>query len=188
MVVVGPDGVGKSGLAAALLDVAPGPSCYFHFRPPLRGPLLTEVPDDPAPPEKNRDVGWAPVGWLRLGLNFIRFWLGYLRLVRPAIRRGALVVCDRWAYGYVVQPAPLRYAGPRWLASLVIQLLPTPHLVVNLVAPPAEIYRRKQELTAMEIAGELEAWGRLPAPRLITLDAMQSSREMADLVVAELRL
>ena len=187
MVLVGPDGVGKSGLASALLEMTPAPSCYFHFRPPLRKPLLTRVPEEP-PKAKNRESTWPPLGWVRLGIARVRFWAGYLRVVRPAIRRGALVVGDRWAYGYLVQPRALRYGGPRWLARLMIGVLPTPHLVVNLVAPPGEIHRRKQELTEVEIAHELEAWAALPAPRMITVDAIQTSREMADRVLTELAL
>ena len=188
MVVVGPDGVGKSGLARTLLEMAPVESGYFHFRPPLRRPLLRGVPSDEAPTPKNRAEPSVPLGWLRLGLAFIRFWAGYIAAVRPAVRQGGLVVGDRWAYGYLVQPRGLRYGGPRWLADVMVRSLPSPDLVVNLIAPPIEIHRRKQELTTDEIADELKAWDGIPAPRMMTIDALETSQEMAARVLRELDL
>lgn len=188
VVVVGPDGVGKSDLARALLEIAPVFSGYFHFRPPIRHPLLSSVPNDESPALKNLDKPSVPLGWLRLCLAFVRFWAGYEAAVRPAIRRGGLVIGDRWAYGYLVQPRALRYGGPRWLAQVMINRLPSPDLVVNLAAPPFEIRRRKQELTAEQIADELDAWARIPVPRMITVDALQTSWDMADRVISELDL
>ncbi len=187
MVVVGPDGVGKSGLARALLEMAPVESHYFHFRPVLGKPLPTSVPIDDAP-AKTQDEPSMVLGWLRLGLALIRFWEGYLAKIRPAVRRGALVVGDRWAYGYVVQPRALRYGGPRWLATFMLRLFPSPDLVVNLTAPPVEIHRRKQELTVAEIEAELQAWDRIPARRSMKIDALETSSEMAARILTVLDL
>jgi len=185
VVMVGPDGVGKSSLADALLERSLVRAGYFHFRPPLRGSLPTRVPTDFARP-KHQSPTWPPVGWIRLGLAFARFWMGYLRVVRPMVRDGGLVVGDRWAYGYLVQPAALRFGGPPWLARLMVGWLPSPDLVVNLVAPAAEIHRRKQELTEEEIFDELRAWASLPAPRILTVDALRSPRDMAAEILSEL--
>ena len=154
--IVGPDGVGKSGLAQALVEIAPGESGYFHFRPPFRGRLRSSVPTAQQPTTKNRGTPSLVVGWLRLSVAFVRFWAGYLLRVRPVLGRGGLVVGDRWAYGYLVQPRALRYGGPPWLASFMIKSLPSPDLVVNLTAPPQEIHRRKQELTVTELCSVLQ--------------------------------
>lgn len=186
VVIVGPDGVGKSGLARALVEMAPVESAYFHFRPPISGGLRASVPAEKEPRTKNRRKPALLLGWLRLSLAFVRFWVGYLISVRPILGRGGLVVGDRWAYGYLVQPRALRYGGPTWLASLMVKCLPSPDLVVNLTAPLHEIHRRKQELTVEEIAAELEAWDRIPAPRMIRLDALETSHGMADRVMSVL--
>jgi thymidylate kinase len=188
VVIVGPDGVGKSGLAQALVEIAPGETGYFHFRPPIRGRLRPTVPIEMRTITKNRTEPLLLLGWLRLSLAFVRFWAGYLLSIRPVLGRGGLVIGDRWAYGYLVQPLALRYGGPPWLASFVIRSLPSPDLVVNLTAPPREIHRRKQELSLEEIAAELEAWNRIPAPRMVRLDALQTSRGMAEWVLSELDL
>jgi thymidylate kinase len=188
VVIVGPDGVGKSGLARALDEIAPGETGYFHFRPPIRDRLHQSVPIETQPTTKNRTKPLLLLGWLRLALAFVRFWVGYLLSIRPVLGRGGLVIGDRWAYGYLVQPLALRYGGPPWLAAFVIRRLPSPDLVVNLTAPPREIHRRKQELSLEEIAAELEAWNRIPAPRMVSLDALQTSRAMAEWVLSELDL
>jgi thymidylate kinase len=188
VVIVGPDGVGKSGLARALMETATGESGYFHFRPPTRGRLRTSVPIEQQPATKNRHRPSLLLGWVRLALAFVRFWAGYVSSVRPMLDRGGLVIGDRWAYGYLVQPHALRYGGPHWLARMMIKGLPSPDLVVNLIAPPEEIHRRKQELTVEEIGAEMEAWNRVPVPRMVTLDALETSRGMAHRVMSELGL
>jgi hypothetical protein len=71
---------------------------------------------------------------------------------------------------------------------MMIRGLPSPDLVVNLTAPPEEIHRRKQELTVEEIAAEMEAWGRIPARRMVRLDALETSQDMAHRVMSELNL
>ncbi|MFP3882614.1 MAG: hypothetical protein ACLFWH_09880 [Actinomycetota bacterium] len=134
-----------------------------------------------------KDPGPAfPFGWLRLARNAVIAWIGYLTAIRPTVARGELVVADRWLYGYVVQPRPLRYGGPEWLARLAIALLPTPDVVINLTAPVDVIYARKSELSKEEIEQELEKWQNLPTDRLATIDTSdgleKSVREVLSLI------
>ena len=169
--VVGPDGVGKTSVCRALADLYGGETAYLHFRPPTSGRLPTGPPEfSVPPPDKGPDSGSRVAGWLRLARNVVRFWIGYLATIRPALQRGALVVADRWAYGYVAQPRALKYFGPEALARLAIRLLPRPDLVANLTAPPEVIHERKQELTLDEISAELETWATIPARRLTPID------------------
>lgn len=182
VVVVGPDGVGKTTLAEGLLEARQGH--YFHFRPPFRAKsMLSRPPHHDPPLSKDPGPTFPPVGWLRLARNFVSSWIGYLTAVRPATSRGALVVGDRWLFGYLVQPRPLRYGGPEWLARLAIALLPSPDLVVNLTAPVELIAALKEELSRSEIARELEAWKSLPVANLVTIDA---SSEIQDVTLAVL--
>jgi thymidylate kinase len=116
----------------------------------------------------------------------IRFWTGYLVRVQPALSAGRLVVADRWAYGYLVQPAALRFYGPVWLARLVLRLLPQPDLVANLTAPADVIRSRKQELTSSEISAELAEWSDLPARRLRPFDTQGPPDQVAAQILEEL--
>jgi thymidylate kinase len=179
VVLVGPDGVGKTAVARALLEHHRGPAAYFHFLPPLSGPLARD-PGPAAPPlPKAAAGGSAVLGWFRIFRNAARCWAGYLRTVRPALKRSWLVVGDRWMYGYVAQPDALRFHGPDFLARAIVGLLPRPHLIVNLTAPPHVIRERKHELTLSQIEKELLAWSSLGVANFQTLDATRLPRDIA---------
>ena len=187
MVVVGPDGVGKTTLAAELLKAWPDERRYFHFRPVLRWPMLE------APPPAGGFVGSKPyrrgsrvLGWARILRNLVLFSLGHLARVRPALRRGALVVGDRWAYGYLAAPYALKYYGPRWLARVVLSLLPEPDLVVCLTAPAEVVVTRKPELTLEQVMAEDRLWQEVPARRKTTLVALQPAEVLARKVLSGL--
>jgi thymidylate kinase len=172
VVIVGPDGVGKTTVARALIEQHDGPAAYFHFLPRIDGVLAT-APDATPPPPPPKATGGAlrVVGWMRLLRNTLRCWLGYVRTIRPALQSGCLVVGDRWMYGYLVQPDALRFSGPAGLASAVIRSLPRPDLIVNLAAPADVIQSRKSELTIAQIEQELQRWPELPLTCVKTIDA-----------------
>jgi hypothetical protein len=89
-------------------------------------------------------------------------------------------------YGYVVQPYALRFHGPEWLARAVMRLLPRPHLIVNLTAPPHVIRERKQELTLSQIEHELLGWSSLRVPNFQTVDATRLPHEIASEILVTL--
>ena len=184
VVLVGPDGVGKTSLARELIAAHGPPTLYIHFRPhPFRRPPA--VPTGGAAPPKRTDQDLAALGWLRLVRSLAYCWVGYLRWIRPACRRGALVVGDRWIYGYVGQPQALGFAGPLWLARLAIRLGPAPDLVVRLSAAPEVVAARKSDLSAQEIAIENQRWASLPGP-VLDLDASRPLDELARTMEAAL--
>lgn len=182
IVLVGPDGVGKTEVARALLRRRGGR--YFHFRPPIRVSGLLETPPSDAQPKTNH-TGRFPLGALRLLRNFVLFWSGYLASVVPTIRDGVDVIGDRWAYGYLVQPDALRFSGPHWLAELAIRALPQPDVVVNLTATAETVVGRKPELTLDQIDRELEAWSTLPVKRLVSVDAEPPVDIVVDRLIEE---
>lgn len=188
MVLVGPDGVGKTTVARALAEQYGGPTAYFHFIPPMRERLDARPPDWSAPPPNmHGSNGSRVLGWCRLMRNVVRLWCGYLLRVRPALQKGSLVVGDRWVYGYLVRPQPLGFYGPRGLASAALRMLPSPDLVANLRASPDLIRHRKQELTVSQIEEELAAWAGLSEPHAKTFAADEPPRVIARRILQELR-
>jgi thymidylate kinase len=179
IVVVGPDGSGKTSVARLLARMDRGPTGYFHFRPISSGPLSPAPEDVDQPQSKKGPGGSVLLGWVRIAVAFARFWFGYVRTIRPALRRDALVIGDRWAYGYIAQPTPLGFRGPPQLARLVIRLLPRPDLVVNLHAAPEIIHRRKQELPVAEIAHELQRWRTVATDRRLDVSAERDPETIA---------
>jgi thymidylate kinase len=172
VILVGPDGVGKTTAARAVIERHGGPTGYFHFLPPIGSRLAREPDATVIPPPPKSGAGASVVlGSIRILRNAARCWVGYVRTVRPALKQGYLVVGDRWMYGYLVQPDALKFGGPRLLARAVVRLLPRPHLIVNLSAPAELIRTRKQELSLRQIEQELLAWSSLPVPNLYTIDA-----------------
>lgn len=167
VVLIGPDGVGKTSVARELAKQFSGEFRYFHFRPSWR------LQSMPLVDSGQRVTAFRPPGkfsgWIRLSSNLIRFWIGYLVSLRPVRRRGGLIVGDRWAYSYLLDPASVRYGGPMWLATLMLRLLPRPDLVCALTASPQVIHTRKPELSIGEITRQLAEIARLPS--VVTLEA-----------------
>lgn len=185
VVLVGPDGVGKSTLARAIAEASSVDVRYVHFAPPARGPL-PPVPTTTSsmPPPKASGSRSTVLSCLRLLRSWLRFWLGYVGSVRPALAAGSLVLGDRWGYGYLGQPWALRYSGPRWLADFAVRTLPQPNVVVSLTAPVEVVRARKQELTEEQIQAELVGYATLPVRRLITLSAEERPDVLARQVLA----
>lgn len=188
--LAGPDGVGKTTVARTLLDGHAGPTGYVHFRPPMNGALEDGPPvvGIEGPPkefgsETTLDV---VVGWIRLFRSLGSFWVGYLRTVRPAIKTGALVVADRWAYGYIVQPRALKFYGPPWLARWAVDKMPKPNVLAVLQAPPDVVHARKDQLTLEQIESELTAWAELPCHDPVFVDANQPPALVAGAIRARL--
>ncbi|HEU0299536.1 MAG TPA: hypothetical protein VFR37_08785 [Longimicrobium sp.] len=169
VVLLGPDGCGKSsvlaGVSRALVDDFAGVEAR-HFRPQARWGTGVAVERPHALPPRS-----GPASVLKLALDFVRFRAGHRRWVRPAVRRGWLVIFDRYYHDLLADPRRYRYGGPAWLARWVGRRVPAPDLFVVLDAPAELLQARKAEVAPAESAAARQAYlalaGTLPRARVV---------------------
>jgi thymidylate kinase len=154
VVVMGPDGVGKSTLIEHLLqEVAPAfrRRRVFHWRPMLLWRRKT-VRDSTQPHSHPPNAGWWSIA--RLFAHLLDYWLGYWLLIRPLLARSSLVVFDRYFHDLLADPRRYRFGGPLWLARSLTRLIPKPDLLFILDAPVQVILSRKREVPPDEVLSQ----------------------------------
>lgn len=151
--VLGPDGVGKSTIIAALqqeLQPAFRRVAYRHLRPRLlrRGQA---APSEITNPHGTAERGWA-ASLAKLGLFVADAVLGEWLSIRPLKIRSNLVIFDRYPHDMLADPRRYGLSTPRWFNAAVLGLAPKPDLWLILDAPVDVILARKQEITAESCA------------------------------------
>ncbi len=159
VICLGPDGVGKSSVAAGLQSTLR--QCFrrthsFHLRPGLlrgaaAGREFTAQPQG----KPARSYCGSIAKFLFLLSDY---WLGYWICVRPLLVRSSLVVFDRYFDDLIADPRRFRVQSLTWLARFISRIIPTPDIVLVLDAPPETVHNRKQELTVPEISRQREAY------------------------------
>lgn len=192
--LVGPDGAGKSTLAAQLtaeLRTRAIEVRHDYWRPGLL-PMPGRLVGKPAPGLVTDPHGRPPHGRVKASLRllhyFLDFRLGYWAIYRPLLRRGGVVVVERGWQDLLVDPR--RYLMPfRQPAAVLAHLLPRPDVIAILAAPVDDLHARKQELTRAEIDRQLAAWRRQARARhgVIELDVREPpARLVEELLESEL--
>jgi thymidylate kinase len=162
LVVLGPDGVGKSTLIARLTQVLLPPFrrwIVFHWRPLLvwRRRHSGPISDPHAKPPRSPVASIA-----KLFALLPDYWFGYWLVTRPLLARSGLVVFDRYFHDLLVDPLRYRDGAPMWLSRFLSMFVtPAESLFLILDAPDEVILSRKHEVPPEELRRQRAAYKRL---------------------------
>src|SRR6266545_3711010 len=185
VLIVGPDGAGKSTLADRLADVGRSspPARQMHWRPelfPRLGFYLGSSRGDPTTPHAH-----APrpplVSALTLSYYWLDFFLGSWVRIRPSVRRGGLVIMERGWFDFAVDPRRYRMRVSPEVVRQLGRLLSQPDLALVLDASDQTFLSRKTELHGEELSRQSGQWRVFrfaPGTRKEVIDASRPVEEV----------
>jgi thymidylate kinase len=174
IVVLGPDGAGKSSVIQKLTQDLCKVGCNVKVR--HLKPQIIMVWRDNQEPVTLHPHGKPPRSALtsvaKIFTWLIEEWYAHLFLDK----QGTVLICDRYYHDLLVDPIRYRYGGPFWIARLVGRLMPQPELWLLLDAPADVLQARKQEVTWKESARQRQEYLVFVGKQLkhVIVDAAQS--------------
>jgi thymidylate kinase len=162
LMIVGPDGTGKTTLCTALEQ-------HIAARVPVRvlanrrgaeslGVLPARAPRGSTSVPHRHRAHPLLLSVAKLLYSCVDSYLGWLVKIRPFARRGGWVLVERGWWDLLVDPLRYRMRLPPWLRRSVAYLMPRPSLVLVLEAPAEVICARKAQLSVPELARQMRAW------------------------------
>lgn len=188
ILVVGPDGAGKSTLARALTERVGAKRkivLVHHRRPVLPARKRGESGEPVTEPHGEKPYGtWASIG--KVIYLFVDVQLDWYLRTRKAVRRGAWLVTERGWWDIGVDLRRYRLSCGRRLSVALGHIAPQPDLVVVLEAPGEEVFARKPELTPDEIDRQVSTWRqtKFREAHVVHLDARLPVDELVERVLA----
>jgi thymidylate kinase len=181
VVVLGPDGAGKSTLIdelQATLAKAFRGTAVFHFRPNVfRRRQKKDAAADP-----HGQSPYSPgLSLLKLSYYILDYCTGYLLKLLPRLVRSTLILFDRYYDDLLVDSRRYRYGGSRSAIHVGHRFVPSPDLFLILDAPEDQLLARKREVGQEELQRQRKRYRELAAelPNAILLDGSLPPKDVA---------
>jgi len=168
VVVIGPDGTGKSSLVDKV--EAECVRMYkrllrFHFFPRLK--LFSRMDQrsfekyearlkEASEWENRQKKRSVSSSLIRCGYHLFRFWAGYLFVIYPERVKGSLVIGERWCYDWLIDPQSKGVGLPLGVRRAFCGLCPKPDKVIVVHCTPDAAAVRKGELPVDEIQRQMD--------------------------------
>ncbi len=163
VVLLGPDGSGKStvaGLVLGQLESAFRRTWRFHWRPNLLPRLRRSTEEtylaDSVPAEVSK-YG-SVISLIRFFYYWLDFVIGYWLVIYPKKAQTTLIVGERYFPDVLVHPERYGFDVPNWLMRVAAKWVPSPDLLILLKDKPEVIHARKSELSPAKIAAQFAAY------------------------------
>jgi hypothetical protein len=187
ILIVGPDGTGKSTGAEALCDALQAAGVRVtraHFRPGLLPPRSRDSSSTRPHDQHPRSVPVSAAKALHAWVDHLAAWITTWSAAR---RTGALVV-ERGFPDQIVDPIRYRLsARSRPLLYALSLLLPRFDVVVLMTGDPEVIAQRKGELDGAETSRQLNAWWRMAGRLGKQIATVDTTSETVDAIISKLR-
>ncbi len=169
IVILGPDGVGKSTVAEKVADslsAAFSDTHVLHLRPMMTPPLSrfirgrSNANTVKTVGVRDREPTALPslVRVLYYGFDYV---FGYWFKIRPLLARGSLIVFDRYFFDYFVDKDQKSVKLPESFLRSLFVLFPKPAFTIVLDADPALVHERRSDLPISEIERQNVGYARL---------------------------
>lgn len=173
IVLLGPDGSGKTTvineIVGPLAEKFVGRNIrIIHHRPAwlpriseLLGKKCSTTPDDiDFTPHKAAPSGFIG-SLLRLIYYTVDYTIGYFIKIYFKLRKGEIIIFDRYYYDFIVDPKRSRINLPEPVIYFFLKIVPAPDYIFFLDNLPDIIFSRKQELSLEEIKRQLYKYRQL---------------------------
>jgi len=190
VVLLGPDGCGKSTVARLVLERVSG---SFHggeikyWRPHLLPPMgklkvwnPSEEPKANPRPHDHPKQNLAK-SLLRFFYYLLDYLIGYFPKVYVAKVKKRLIIFDRYYYDYLVDLKRYQFNIPNWLPGIFLPLIPSPDLTIYLDVDPTDLLNRKQELSISELGNQVQTFQKIVL-KLPNAYVVKASRHIEDVV------
>jgi len=157
---LGPDGSGKSTIINAILEenMPFRRKDYFHLKPiKSKNSSTKEIVTNP----HEYQLYLKSKSYLKLLYFVYQYNIGWVRNIINLQIRSSLIIFDRYFDDILVDYRRYRYGGNIAVAKLICFVIPKPEIYFILTTNADTIYKRKQEVTFVELKRQIVEYEKL---------------------------